>query len=319
MNRQFVADYLFSDYGIDYLKSNEGMTNYGPLAYGLFKDNSDIDIPKSLKNDLKDTYFFKQKKDFIVLNILKSLNNSFKNSEIECVLLKGVSVGNRYWSSLSEREYGDLDLLVKETDFKKACCLIEDLGGIADKEVGKWEGNNFKKVYVLNGFPIELHSKLLVYRDGIDIFNDRTISFLNDEIDWIRELDPELNLVYLCGHGAFQHLFDEFYWLIDIDNLLRKEKSLDWNQILDDAKNLRLERPLGLSLSLCKKYFQTNVGPNEIGNSFINNFYPYYITPKNIFKYSHREGTYFYLFLKGCLRSSMLEILKYGLKRIFKS
>ena len=315
MNRDKISKHFSTIRAKNFMKTPGGLTHYGPLLFNLKKEYPLPYSEETFKTHMKNRAF----KELRTQTLIEKIDHSFRDEKIDLILLKGLANAHLYWPIPLERSFGDIDILVRDHDFTEALEILSKLGGEPEEEKGKWEANQFKKVYIFEEAPVELHSQVLVYRD-YNFFDEDSLS--PQKLPFLKHgkvLAPEVNLVYLCGHGAFQHLFDEYYWLLDIDLLINKHDDLNWEKVLKIAKTLKLEKALGLSLSLVQKHFDTKIdyfsNKKLPGNMLINKLYPLYVRPDNIFSYSHREGTLFYLLLKALLRDSLREIIRYSFKR----
>lgn len=187
-----------------------------------------------------------QKKYFLGKESLKTLDKAFARLQIPCVLIKGFSLSEKYWDRPIDRPIGDIDLCCAPEDFKRAGQLLLSLGA-TEEEHSSWEGNQFKRVFYFQGMPIEIHQYLLYGERKVHQKDWEPSNVF--ECQWIQELSPEHNLIYLAGHAGHQHFYEQWFWLEDIYNLLKKEK-LDVKKVALLAKEIQLEKVLYLSLKL---------------------------------------------------------------------
>jgi len=256
------------------------------------------------------------------LELLKRLDLEFMARKIPIWILKGPALIFRYYENASERNYTDLDLFVEPQNWEKSMQVLKDLGG---KPINgkKWMGNAFRAVYLFDNFPVEIHKGLLVDRD-IDY------SFIKDSrqtkipgLVWFREPCAEDLFVYLCGHGAFQHLFDEIQWLYDLNLLLLKESaSISWPKIFLRAKSYRLKNAVGVSLILLEKYYGHSVVSEKplkpLASWFLRKTSARFLHPERIRKQLHKKPHAFYMFYKALMRDTIVEAFLYGLRRLTK-
>ena len=262
-------------------------------------------------------------RELCFLSALKRLDELFAGKKIEAIVLKGPALAYRYYEDPLHRAYSDIDILVGPNDWMMAQELLVRGGGKAELE-GSWKGTKFRRVIQFDLCTIELHCRLLVDRPPPEASDPskRTRPVKIPGIFWLRELGAETNFVYLCGHGVFQHLFDELHWLIDLDLIVRNEESsLDWGEIIILSKKMRMQKSLVTALSILRKHFETPIPDLDLrslrGNIFHKRFMPAYLTPERILEHKHLSPRMFCLFLKAMLRDSPLESLRYGLGRTF--
>ncbi len=253
------------------------------------------------------------------LDLLKKLDKEFMDRKIPIWLLKGPALIFRYYENANERPYTDLDLFVEPQNWEKSMQILKDLGG-KPTTGKKWMGNAFRAVYLFDNFPVEIHKGLLVDR-GLDY------SFIKEsrptkipDLVWFREPCAEDLFVYLCGHGAFQHLFDEIQWLYDLNLLLIKESAtISWTKIYSRAQALRLKNAVGVSLILLEKYFGHNIPfDKSLASWFLRKTAARYLHPERIRKRLHQKPYAFYMFYKALMRDSVGEAFVYGISRISK-
>lgn len=247
---------------------------------------------------------------------LKKIDAHFRQHQVRAVLLKGLSLAERYYPNPQMRSFGDLDLLVSQKDFQKAEQVLQEMGGKRDSGDIKWDGNRFKSVWLFDCTHVELHGSLLYERE-FDPFEGHTRRCTIDGILWVEELSAEINFVYLCGHHAFQHLFDELYWLMDLDLLIRKE-NLNWRHVKKIAKDLKLRKAVYASTYILKKQFKTPLPKKMIKRSMTNFLIGRFVNPENILSYAHKPPSFYYLFLKAILRDRVTEMISYSFKRLFQ-
>lgn len=314
-----IESVFLSEAGRRHLQTGPGRYHYGSLVWALAKSNQNLSDGADLQTACSGARKERIARELNARQVLESIDTLFARHNLPVVLLKGLAVAHRYWPDPLARSFSDLDLFVKQEDFARASQLFELEGGVADEERGKWQANSFKKVYFFKGCNIELYGQLFYERPGSDVFDGRTRLTAIPELVWVQELDAELQLVYLCGHHAFQHLFDEVYWLLDLYFLLKEERYyLNWRQVQEDARKYRFTNAIGVSIAVLRKHFKLRLPrlSPPIGSVWRNRIYPLYVTPEHIFEYGHRQATPLYLFLKALLRDSWREIFRYGWQRL---
>lgn len=275
-----------------------------------------VSTANHFSNDIKKNHLVRH---IYFLDLLKKLDQEFMSRKILIWILKGPALIFRYYENASERHYTDLDIFVEPQNWEKSMQVLKDLGG-KPTNGKKWMGNAFRAVYLFDGFPVEIHKGLLVER-GLDY------SFIKDSratkipgLVWFREPCAEDLFVYLCGHGAFQHLFDEIQWLYDLNLLLIKEgPTINWQKIFSRADALRLKNAVGVSLILLEKYFGHAVPAEKtLASWFLRKTAARYLHPERIRKRLHQKPYLFYMAYKALMRDSFSEILIYGMSRLNK-
>ncbi len=297
-----------------WLETPHGAAAFGPLA--LAKGGV---IGTPLEAICRRAWSARAVKEVRFLEVLKKLNDALKGAGVPAWLLKGPSLGHRIYDSPLHRPCTDIDILVSAHRWRDFLRVLETMGAQPLAQ-GAWLGTEFRRVYLLDGIPIEGHRQMLTGRDFEGLSRWHSCPSAVPGLDWFRELETNLNFVYLCGHGALQHLFDQLHWLVDLDQLARRE-GLDPAAVLRLSIRLRLRRAVAVSAAVLRRHFATPL-PEEIGYVgpgtwllaiFLQNF----LSPERLVQERHREPRVFYLGLKALLRDHASEALVYGLSRSF--
>lgn len=251
------------------------------------------------------------------LNLLKDIDRFFADRKIPVWIIKGPAVGYRYYSNPEQRVFTDLDIFVESANWEKSLLALKEMGGKA-LNPKKWHGNEFRCVFTFNDFPVEIHRQLLVDRPLDYMFTKDSRPTVIPGVTWMKEPCAEDLFVYLCGHGAFQHLFDEIRWLYDLNLLLIKEKNnFNWAKLSKRTEMMRLTTAVGVSLVLLEKYFGHEIKLQKpLGSWLLRKVSPYYLHPERIRKQKHRQPYFLYMIYKALMRDSLGEAFSYGLKRL---
>ncbi len=273
--------------------------------------------PSLHRRDLAEDRKAEAVRQIFFLNLLKEIDATFAARKIPLWIIKGPAIGYRYYDAPEKRSYTDIDLFVEGGNWEKSLQALKDMGG-KPTNPKKWYGSDFRCVFTFQGFPVEIHRQLMVERPLDYMFTRESRPTMIPGITWMREPCVEDLFVYLCGHGAFQHLFDEILWLYDLNLLLIKEKNnFDWQKLQKRSEMLRLNTAVGVTLVLLEKYFGHEIRLQKpIGNWFLRKISPIYLHPERIRKQKHLRPRFIYLLYKTLMRDSFAEAFYYGLKRI---
>ena len=156
-------------------------------------------IKDKIKNEeilakFKKDYYFYISDDIKKTEIAKLITDSFNQLDIKHIYLKGMSIKYLYSSSYM-RSKGDIDVLVKESDFDKASLALKKIG-MEFKTSGP-----VHDTYLFGNVEIELHRRI---REE-DKF--KKFALLDDMFSYEYMVDgnvivvnPEIELVYLLYH-----------------------------------------------------------------------------------------------------------------------
>lgn len=234
-----------------------------PLVYKTLKYLS----TEQLLNELKVHYRSIAQRNMLMSAELIRIMKLLEENNIEALAFKGPVLSQMAYEDITLRQYGDLDILVDESQLYRAAQLlvqqnyepmdsIEFLMNKAKLHVEK----NYEFYGKKNGIKVEIHWRLINASfmkkfKYYDVFAAPQDIKINHTL--IPTLDTKIQLLYLCNHGA-SHMWERLEWIVDIDRLIKSEEaSLDWDEILALASTLQSKTSLLLGLSLSRKLLNT--------------------------------------------------------------
>jgi hypothetical protein len=155
------------------------------------------------------------------------------------------------------RQFGDLDILVRKPDVRRATALLQEQG------YRWWDQRpltllpRYRRVNELLSADghvlVELHWALTSWTfyfplEPTRLWGRCTQVTLQGTL--VRSLASEDLLLFLCVHGA-KHHWQRLAWICDVAELLRTVK-IDWGRLLDQASRLGGRRMLGLGVWLAQ-------------------------------------------------------------------
>jgi hypothetical protein len=238
----------------------------------LFRYGSD-NIPEHIRESLKS-----QKIQICATSLqhaseLLYLITKFSEQDIELLPLKGVALSLQLYGDISMRSSCDLDILVRSEDLEKVDHILEAegyscslLGNQLTAKQRAYLETNFHHLeygHTVKRICLELHWRFgsLWPPDQMSMCWDRTaqIELMGRPINC---LDDDLQLLFLCDHGA-RHGFDSLKWLSDIASILSSKRSKDWESLHELAECLDLKRTLASSALLAKWLYGISL-PEEL-------------------------------------------------------
>jgi hypothetical protein len=180
----------------------------------------------------------------------------FASVGIGALAVKGPVLSVRAYGDSAMRAYGDLDLLVRHRDIRRATESLMASGYGARVPITAIDAGKIPGQYLFHN-PV---SKLLV-----ELHNDRTLRYfprplpleeffarqVRVSVDGhdIPALSAEDELVLICIHGA-KHFWERLLWIADVAALITHQASLDWERATETAKEVGAERILHTGLRL---------------------------------------------------------------------
>jgi hypothetical protein len=180
----------------------------------------------------------------------------FAGSGIDVLLTKGPALSVRCYGHPSMRQYGDLDLIVRESDIRRSTQAMLDLGYEprvplsaidAKKSAGEYA---FRKpgTDVLVEFHTERTFRYHPRRLPIEKLFQRRAVVTIDGRD-VPALSVEDELVLICIHGA-KHFWERLMWIGDVAALISAKQARDWSRAMTSAGEVGAERILFMGLRL---------------------------------------------------------------------
>jgi hypothetical protein len=180
----------------------------------------------------------------------------FTETGIETLATKGPALSVRCYADPGMRQYGDLDLIVREKDIRRATQAMLELGyeprvSLAVIDAKKIPGEyafqkpgtpllvEFHTERTFRYHPRPLHIEKLFQRRAAVTIDGRDVPALS--------LEDEL--VLICVHGA-KHFWERLMWIADVAALISSRQPPDWIGAMAAAQEVGAERMLHLGLRL---------------------------------------------------------------------
>ena len=198
---------------------------------------------------------------FLTRELIRLLGLLEKNG-ISAIPWKGPVLAAMAYGNVALRQFGDLDILVRQDDAMRGKDLLFSAGyrlqyeGSAESAVAF---HSARKVYELiredGRVVVELHwaitSQTFPFRlDPASLWEN--IATISLEGAPVHNLSPEDLLLVLCVHGA-KHHWGKLMWISDIAEVLRTySNKIDWKRLTQRADGLGGARMLFLGLLLAQ-------------------------------------------------------------------
>jgi hypothetical protein len=167
------------------------------------------------------------------------------------------------------RSYGDLDLLVRQRDIRRATELMSAAGYAPAVSLSAIDAGKIPGQYLFS----HPHSNLLV-----ELHNDLTLRYFPRRLPledfFARQIRVPLDgreapalaiedeLVLICIHGA-KHFWERLMWIADVAALVTRQTAIDWKRVADSARAVGAERMLHTGLRLASDLLKTQL-PGEV-------------------------------------------------------
>jgi len=180
----------------------------------------------------------------------------FAAQEIPALVVKGPVLAMQAYDDPTMRSYGDLDLLVRQVDIRRATESLQATGYQAVVPLRAIDAGKIPGQYLFSkpdaNLLVELHNDftLRYFPRPLPLskFFERHILVRLDGHE-APALALEDELVYICVHGA-THFWGRLSWIADVAALVTRHAGLDWQNARERAKEVGAERMLHAGLRL---------------------------------------------------------------------
>ena len=180
----------------------------------------------------------------------------FAGKDIGSLVVKGPVLAVDAYGDPAVRSYGDLDLLVRQRDIRRATEVFLAAGYEATVPLTAIDARKIPGQYLFSRpdsrLLVELHNDLTLRyfprRLPIEEFFARQTRVRLDGHE-VPALSIEDELVYISVHGA-THLWERLGWIADVAALVTRQRDIDWQAVTKTARQVGAERMLATGLCL---------------------------------------------------------------------
>jgi len=227
----------------------------GHLAASLRDLEKDL-VPAEIRQALVDR---QRARNFFTLRLTAELFrvlDRFASKGIEALVVKGPVLAMQAYGDPAMRAYGDLDLLVRQKDIRRATELMITVGFAPAVPLSAIDAGKIPGQYLFSmpdtKLVVELHNdctlRYFPRRLPLEECFSRQIRVCLDSHE-AAALSVEDELVLICVHGA-KHFWERLMWIADVAALVSRQTGIDWQRVADSAKAAGAERMLHTGLRL---------------------------------------------------------------------
>ncbi len=213
-------------------------------------------VPRETRKALLDG---QRAQNFVTLRMTAELFrilDQFASAGIDALVVKGPVLAIRAYGDPAMRSYGDLDLLVRQRDIRRATELMMAAGYDAAIPIAAIDAGKIPGQYLFSKrdstLLVELHNDFTLRyfprRLPLEKFFERQTRVRLDSRE-APALSVEDELVLICVHGA-KHLWERLMWIADVAALVSRQSNLDWERAASTAKEVGADRMLHGGLQL---------------------------------------------------------------------
>jgi hypothetical protein len=195
----------------------------------------------------------------------------FRQSEIECVVVKGPVLSLRAYGQPAVRQYADLDLLLRQKDIPRAAKILVDTGYDSRISAEAIRSRKIPGEYRFRApdteIILELHTERTLRYFPLPLpiekyFQSKTSLSLDGRP--VPALSAEHEFVLISVHGA-THFWERLMWICDVAAMVHNHPQLDWNMIRRSAAEVGAERTVRVALRLAERSLGVAI-PKEMKN-----------------------------------------------------
>jgi hypothetical protein len=195
----------------------------------------------------------------------------FRQSEIECVVVKGPVLSLRAYGQPAVRQYADLDLLLRQKDIPRAAEILVDTGYDSRISAEAIRSRKIPGEYRFRAqdteIILELHTERTLRYFPLPLpiekyFQSKTSLSLDGRP--VPALSAEHEFVLISVHGA-THFWERLMWICDVAAMVHNHPQLDWNMIRRSAAEVGAERMVRVALRLAERSLGVAI-PKEMRN-----------------------------------------------------
>jgi len=242
--------------------------DHGTLALTAARllDHAEIAIPA---DSLAQIRAWRRNQALFTLNLtgeMFRLFTNFANAGLEALVTKGPVLSQRCYADPGLRQYGDLDLIVRDRDVLRFTERMNALGYEGRIPVAAIQSKKIPGEYVFrhsrSKLLVELHTELTFRYHPRPLPIERLFArqvHVAFDGSAIPALSLEDELVLICIHGA-KHFWERLIYIADVAAFLARQE-LNWDQLFAAAAEVEAQRMLRAGLGLAESLLDAPLPP----------------------------------------------------------
>jgi hypothetical protein len=225
------------------------------LSASRFRECGEGAVPPEVFEELKERYRAQALFTLRLTAEMFRLLDRFSASGVEALVIKGPVLSARCYGDPGLRQYGDLDLIVRDKDILRSTELMMTLGYEPRVPLTAIQARKIPGEYVFRQSStkllVEFHTELTFrYHPRplpMEKLFERQVRVKIDAHD-VPALSPEDELILISIHGA-KHFWEQLSYIADVAAFVSKQE-LDWARVRSSAEEVGGERMLNVGLRL---------------------------------------------------------------------
>jgi putative nucleotidyltransferase-like protein len=182
--------------------------------------------------------------------------DAFRRQGIQAVPFKGTSLSKLLYGRVADRISSDIDILVRESEFRLAREAIESLGYIASDDASRLDlhallaSTNEMIFRNAAGIIVELHWRVFEA--------DRACGYATrfEDLHMSGDRIEDVDLFMILAIHGLTHRWETLKWVVDIDAFVRNV-TLNWSMLFERATSSGTVRAVAIALLLAHEVLGT--------------------------------------------------------------
>jgi hypothetical protein len=212
-------------------------------------------VPEPLRNFLIQSAQQTAVRNLALTAELLRVLEEFQKAGIRGLPYKGLICAAMAYGNISLRQFGDLDIVVREAKIESARRILLAMGYATEEDELEFSGRHAPGQYVFwrehSRYLLELHTEKTMRYYPLPLDLEKLEQRARPVALGGREgltFSPEDTLILLCVHGS-KHFWNRLLWIVDIAEL-SEHTALDWRAAFDRAEEMQCARMVRLGLRL---------------------------------------------------------------------
>jgi hypothetical protein len=231
---------------------------------------ANVTIPDQELKQLEENNSRTVRQNLFLTSELLRVISSLQGAGIEAVPLKGAVLATGVYGDIGLRPFSDIDLLIRREHLAEAESVVQRLGYEPEVLIPaayreRWMEQQCELTFRRAGMSrVELHWDIahphFTLKTGVEKFWSRLRRAQIGDAS-VPDLSEQDLLFTLIVHGT-RHAWSRLMWLVDVAEMLRTSREIDWQLFAKNAEEDGATRMLATSLVLAKNGFDVSL-PSE--------------------------------------------------------
>jgi hypothetical protein len=254
------------DLNWDYVYNLARRHSLVPLVYSRLEHSVKELVPPEVLQRFRKNYQENAARNLIFADELTSILDAFADVGVDAIVFKGPALAVTAYGDLALRRFVDLDVMVRRADVARAIEVMSSRGYASARPLNPEQQALLLRTqhnlqFTRGKLIVELHWQVSTELFASSVTaeelwqNLETVAMNKTEV---KTLSTEDLLFSLCVHGS-RHLWQRLAWICDIDRIIATETNIDWQRLMERAKEAKAERMFLLGPALAARLLGTRL------------------------------------------------------------